>query len=424
MVIGIAAGIALGLLARWLAGGAGWVQWFTENVAATAGQIFLRLLFMLIVPLLFAALVVAIAGLDLRGLVRLGGRTLGYTLILSAAAVVIGMALVNLVRPGEGFPAAPTVSAAVPPPAAPAVEGEGGFVGFLVRLVPDNPVKAAAAGDLIGLIVFSLLFGVGLAATRTAGADRLRELVQGLYDVTMTCIDWVLRLAPVGVGALLFVMAMRVGAELLAQLAAYVGVVLAGMLLHMFVVYPLVLRLLAGKSARWFFRGARLAIATAFSTSSSSATLPTSLRVAEEELALPPAVSRFVLTVGATLNQNGTALFEGITILFLAQLYDVPLSLGQQALVMVISLLAGVGTAGIPAGSLPMMALVLAIFDIPTEGVAIILGVDRFLDMCRTTLNVTGDLVLAVCISGRGSGHTDGERPPPDLPNQGGGGGV
>jgi dicarboxylate/amino acid:cation (Na+ or H+) symporter, DAACS family len=179
--------------------------------------------------------------------------------------------------------------------------------------------------------------------------------------------------------------------------------------LHMFVVYSLLLRFLAGWSPLRFFRGAKLAIATAFSTASSSATLPTALKVAEEDLRLPPGVSRFVLTVGATMNQNGTALFEGVTVLFLAQLYGVQLGLGQQALVMVICVLAGVGTAGVPAGSLPVIAMILGLFGIPPEGLALIIGVDRLLDMSRTTLNVTGDLVAAVVLSSR-------EPAPPEPP--------
>jgi dicarboxylate/amino acid:cation (Na+ or H+) symporter, DAACS family len=251
------------------------------------------------------------------------------------------------------------------------------------------------------VIVFALVFGVALALTRTDAAGRLREVVQGLYDVMMTCIDGVLRLAPFGVGALLFVMAARLGTDLLRPLGAYVGVVLLGLALHMFVVYSLLLWALGRRSPRWFFRGARLAIATAFSTASSSATLPTALKVADEELRLPTPVSRFVLTVGATMNQNGTALFEGVTVLFLAQLYGVHLTLSQQALVMLISVLAGIGTAGVPAGSLPVVAMILAMFRIPPEGLGLILGVDRLLDMARTTLNVTGDLVAAVVLSPR-----------------------
>jgi DAACS family dicarboxylate/amino acid:cation (Na+ or H+) symporter len=404
MIIGILVGAVLGLIANWLGGTSHpAIAFITANIATPLGQIFLRLLFMLVIPLLFSALVVGIAGIELRDLGRLGARTLLYTVVVSLIAVVIGMVLVNLLRPGEGAGAEALRAMAqggrtIPP--APAPPDQSG-VGVIVAMVPDNVVKAAATGDMIGVIVFALVFGVALALTRSEAAGRLREMIQGLYDVMMVCIDGVLRLAPYGVGALLFVMAARLGTDLLRPLGAYVGVVLLGLALHMFVVYSLLLRVLGGRSPRWFLRGARLAIVTAFSTASSSATLPTALKVADEELKLPTPVSRFVLTVGATMNQNGTALFEGVTVLFLAQLYGVHLTLGQQALVMLISVLAGIGTAGVPAGSLPVVAMILAMFRIPPEGLGLILGVDRLLDMSRTTLNVTGDLVAAVVLSPR-----------------------
>jgi len=403
MLIGILVGIGAGLMAKMFAGGAPWLEWVVTNLANPVGQIFIRLLFMLVVPLIFSALIVGIAGIELRELGRLGGRTLAYTVLVSLVAVVIGLVLVNVLRPGDVAGADTLRALAIKDRAAATALASSGSMGvsFFVALVPDNPVKAAAAGDMIGVIVFSLVMGVALAITRTEAAVRLREMIQGLYDVMMTCIEGVLRLAPVGVGALLFSMGVRLGTELLAQLAAYVGVVLLGLLIHMVVVYSLLLKVLAGRSPIWFFKGARMAIVTAFSTASSSATLPTNLKVADEELRLPRSVSRFVLTVGATANQNGTALFEGVTVLFLAQLYGVPLDLPQQGLVMFICVLAGVGTAGVPAGSLPVVGMILAMFNIPPEGLGLILGVDRLLDMSRTTVNVTGDLVAAVVLSGR-----------------------
>jgi DAACS family dicarboxylate/amino acid:cation (Na+ or H+) symporter len=274
---------------------------------------------------------------------------------------------------------------------------------FVVGLVPDNPVKAAATGDLIGLIVFSLLFGIALALTDTEPSRRLRETIQGLYDVTMKLIEGVLKLAPVGVGALLFVMTARLGVAVVRPVAAYVVVVVLGLALHTLVVYSLSVRFLGGMSPRAFFAGSRLAMVTAFSTASSAATLPTALRVAEENLRLPRHVARFVLTAGSAMNQNGSALFEGVTVLFLAQVYGVELSLGQQAIAVGIAVLAGIGTAGIPTGSLPFIAMILGIVGVPIEGIGLILGVDRFLDMCRTTVNVTGDLAAAVFVS-RGEG--------------------
>jgi DAACS family dicarboxylate/amino acid:cation (Na+ or H+) symporter len=401
MLLGLGIGAGSGLALNAVAGGAPWLEWITSNVAAPVGQVFLRLLFMLVVPLLFSALVSGIAELDLRELGRIGVRTLAFTVGVTTVAVVIGLVLVNLLQPGAGAPealrAASRDAQASAAPVAPITSGKD----LLVAMVPDNPVKAAAAGDMAGVIVFSLVFGVALALSRGPGAPRLREVMQGLYEVMMTAIGGVLRVAPVGVGALLFVMTVRLGTGPLRQLAAYVGVAVLGLGLHLVVVYSLILKVAGRTSPLRFFRDARLAMITAFSTSSSSATLPTALKVAEENLRLSPSVSRFVLTVGATANQNGTALFEGVTVLFLAQLYGVELGLGQQVLIMGVTILSGVGAAGVPGSALPVIAMILAMVGIPLEGMALILGVDRVLDMCRTTVNVTGDLVAAVCLSPR-----------------------
>ena len=191
----------------------------------------------------------------------------------------------------------------------------------------------------------------------------------------------------------------RLGWGVLMQLGSFVGVVLLGLALQQFVVYPIAVRWLGGMSPTRFFRDIRPAMLTAFSTSSSNATLPTALLVAEERLRLPPQVSRFVLTIGSTANQNGTALFEGVTVLFLAQFYGVRLTIAQQVSVAFVCILGGIGTAGVPAGSIPVVAMILASVGVPAEGVGLVLGVDRLLDMCRTTLNVTGDLAAAVVVS-------------------------
>lgn len=408
MLIGIAAGGLLGLLGQAFAGDTPFLRAIIEYVTQPLGQIFLRLLIMLVVPLLFSALVMGVCELDLRHLGRLGARTLGYTVVVSFIAVAIGVTLVNLLQPGVGLEevrelarTSSAIQPASPPP-------DTTPMALLVAIVPDNPVKAAASGDMIGVIAFSLLFGIALATTRTEPALRLRDVIQGLYDVLMRFIDGVLRLAPIGVGALLFTMTARLGLDLLRPLAAYVGVVLLGLSLHMFVVYSLSVRILGRRSPVRFFRDVRLAMATAFSTASSSATLPTALKVADENLRLPRHVSRFVLTAGSTMNQNGTALFEGVTVLFLAQLYGIELGVAQQAGVVLICVLAGIGTAGVPAGSIPVIAMILGLYRIPAEGLGLILGVDRFLDMCRTTLNVTGDLAAAVYVA---RGETESSEP-------------
>jgi DAACS family dicarboxylate/amino acid:cation (Na+ or H+) symporter len=272
-------------------------------------------------------------------------------------------------------------------------------VSLLVQMVPDNVVKAMAGGDMLAVMFFSLCFGIGLTVTRTPSAERLREVLTGVYEVTMWLIGFVIRLAPIGVAALLFTLTARLGGAILRELGAYVAVVLAGLLIHQVVVYSLSVRLLGGMSPRQFFSRIRLAMLTAFSTASSNATLPTSIAVAENELHLPPHIARFVLTIGSTANQNGTALFEGVTVLFLAQFYGVALDFGQQLLVVFVCILGGIGTAGVPAGSIPVVILILGLVGVPAEGIGMILGVDRLLDMCRTTLNVTGDLAAAVVVA-------------------------
>lgn len=405
MLLGLLLGTALGITGHLAMPSSPLLDGLLRYVAQPAGQIFLRLLFMLVIPLIVSGLALGVAGLgDLRSLGRVGLKTLAYTVVVSAIAVAIGVAAVNLLRPGEGL--SPDLRARLLAGAAERASGLStsvtapkGGLDLLVQIVPDNPIRAAAGGDMLAVMFFALMLGVGLSVTRTEGARRLEEMLQGLYDVTMKLIDMVIRLAPYGVAALMFSLTARFGYEVLGQLARYVGVVVLALAIHQFVVYPLSVQFLGGMSPRRFFRDVQEAMVTAFSTASSNATLPTSLRVAEEKLNLPPEVSRFVLTIGSTANQNGTALFEGVTVLFLAQLYGVPLALGQQLLVVMICVLGGIGTAGVPAGSLPVVALILGMVGVPTEGIGLILGVDRFLDMCRTTLNVTGDLAAAVVVS-------------------------
>jgi DAACS family dicarboxylate/amino acid:cation (Na+ or H+) symporter len=411
MLIGFAVGIGAGLVVHLLAPDAPWVQVLTTYVTQPIGQLFLNLLFMLVIPLLFSALVTGVAELgDIRSLGRVGWRMLVYTIVVSSIAVLIGLVLVNVFRPGDGVDPvlAQKLLADGSARAHEIVSGNastGSGMSLLVQIVPKNVVSAAANNDLLAVMFFALMVGIGLVLTRTEAADRFKGAVQGLFDLSMTLIHLVIRAAPYAVACLVFNLAALFGWDLLVKLAGYVGVVLLALAIHFFVVYSLVLKFAGGWSPIAFFRGAQEAIVMAFSTASSNATLPTALKVAEENLELPPRVSRFVLTVGATANQNGTALFEGVTVLFLAQFFGVDLSWGQQFLVMFVCILGGIGTAGVPAGSLPVVAMILGMVGVPPEGIGLILGVDRFLDMCRTALNVTGDLVGAVVVS-RGEGDT------------------
>ena len=413
MLVGLSTGTVLGVTAHVLFRDHPALEWVVTYITDPVGKIFLRLLFMLVIPLILSALSLGVAGLgDVRKLGRIGAKTLVYTVAVSTSAVVLGVVLVNLVRPGDGLsPELKERLAArtAPVSAATAVNNATG-VDFLVQLVPNNIVAAMAGGDMLAVMLFSLFLGIGLTVTRTEAARRFEEGLQGLYDVVMRLLELVIRVAPLGVACLLFTLTARLGYDILRQLGSYVFVVLLALSIQQFVIYPLSVAWLGGMSPRVFFRGIREAMITAFSTASSNATLPTSLRVAEHELGLPPHVSRFVLTIGSTANQNGTALFEGVTVLFLAQFYGVELTVAQQLSVVFICILGGIGTAGVPAGSIPVVAMILGMIHVPVEGIGIILGVDRFLDMCRTTLNVTGDLAAAVVVS-RGEAMDGGASP-------------
>ncbi|UCF40324.1 MAG: dicarboxylate/amino acid:cation symporter [Gemmatimonadota bacterium] len=404
ILLGLATGAVAGVAANALAPGAQWVRLVADYVAGPVGQVFLRLLLMTVIPLVFASLTLGVAGIgDLRRLGRVGGRTLAYFVLSSVLATVLGLALVNAVQPGAGIGSA-TREALLEGYRAQAegmrVGGTRGLgIDTFVHIVPINPLRAAVEMDLLGVICFSLLFGAALALLPEERARPLVRGIEALADVVLKLIDFAMRLAPYGVFGLVFVLTSRFGWHLLEQLGVYVGVVVAGLLLHGLVTLSLLVRFLGGRDPLWFWRRARASLLTAFSTSSSNATLPTNIAVAERELGVPPPVAGFVLPLGATLNMNGTALYEGVTVLFLAQAFGVDLSLAQQVVVVALSVVTAIGAAGVPGGSLPLLMGVLAAVGVPPEGIAIILGVDRLLDMCRTTLNVAGDLSAAVYVA-------------------------
>lgn len=406
MLIGFLVGLVAGLIVNQTQPGAEWVVSLTDYVTGPIGNIFLRLLFMLVIPLLFSALVIGIAEMgDVRSLARIGIKTLVFTVLLSSVAVILALTLTNLFMPGQGVdPAQAQAMLATGSERASAIVSQTGEqpqgMAALLEIIPVNALGAAADNTkVLSFMFFALVFGIGLLLVDTPGARRLEEVIQGLFDVMMRLIGIVIRLAPIAVACFMFNLAALFGWDLLVRLGAYAGVVLLALGLHMFVVYPLALILFARLSPVAFFRNIQEALVVAFSTSSSNATLPTALRVAENNLGLPARVSRFVLTIGATANQNGTAIFEGVTVLFLAQFFSVDLTLFQQAMVLLVCILGGIGTAGVPSGSLPVVALILGMVGVPPEGIGLVLGVDRFLDMCRTTLNVAGDLTIATIVS-------------------------
>jgi DAACS family dicarboxylate/amino acid:cation (Na+ or H+) symporter len=387
-----------------------WLVSLNTHVLQPIGQIFLRLIFMIVVPMVFSALVLGVCELGRRhGLGRVAGKTLLFTLMMSSLSVLIGLTLVNTLRPGRGFEI-DTALVSEQSTAVRAIESAAAsskpLSQIIVDLVPRNPIDSAAKaldGEMLPFMVFSLMFGFGLSliTRRSEGSGALVAMLEQVFAVCMNIVDVAMRLAPVAVFAIIFNTAFRFGYGVFGALFFYVVTVVVGLLIQQFVVYSVLLRTVAGRSPVQFFTACREVYLYAFSTASSNATLPLALDTADEKLRLPPNIARFVLTVGSTANQNGTALFEGITILFLAQVYDVDLTTIQQLQVMVMSIVAGIGTAGVPGGSLPLIMIVVQSVGIPVEGMGLILGVDRFLDMCRTTVNVSGDLVIAALVSGR-----------------------
>lgn len=404
IVIGLVLGAVAGLASYSWAHDAAWVTWVRDNLAQPVGQIFLRLLIMTVVPLVFCSLTVGVAGLgDVRRIGRVGGRAIGYFLVSTALSATLGLILVNIVRPGEGLDA--VVREQLMTTYRTQAEGIQASmslkpgVDMLVNIVPRNPVKAAADLDMLGIIFFSVMMGVALTLIPEEKAKPVQRLLEAGGDAIVKIIDIAMQLAPYGVFGLIFVVTSRFGWDLLGALGKYVAVVLVGLLLHGAVTLSAMVRFLGGLNPVTFFSRIRASMITAFSTSSSNATLPTNLAVAEEELGISPRIAGFVLPIGSTMCMNGTALYEGVTVLFLAQVFGVPLSLGTQIFVIVLSVITAVGAAGVPGGSLPLLMVVLGTVGVPPEAIAVILGVDRILDMSRTTLNVIGDMSATVYVA-------------------------
>jgi DAACS family dicarboxylate/amino acid:cation (Na+ or H+) symporter len=423
ILIGLAVGVVAGVAVNYKFGGDHpRVVWVVDNITQPIGQLFLRLLLMIVVPLVFSSLVVGVAGIgDIRKLGRVGLKSFAYCLVISAISVVIGLTLANTIRPGTridettkaalqqryGTDASQQVEAAkkagtVPSPLMQVVE----------TIVPSNPIAAVAGvpanpsaatsggtPNMLHLMFFALIIGIAITLIPVSVTAPLLRGLEALYEITAKIIEIIMKFAPYAVACLLFNNTARFGLDLLQALGWFVVTVLLGLSLHMFGVYSLSIYFLSRISPIDFFRRIKTVILTAFSTSSSNATLPTALRISEENLGVPQEINSFVLTVGATANQNGTALYEGVTVLFLAQLAGIDLSLGQQLMVVYLAILGGIGTAGVPSGSIPFIIGVLVTIGVNPALIAIILGVDRILDMCRTTLNVVGDITAATYVA-------------------------
>ena len=412
ILLGLLVGVIVGLMVNAILGGENpRVVWVIRNITEPIGQLFLRLLLMTVIPLVFSSLVVGVAGIgDIRKLGRIGVKSFGYCVVISAISVMIGIGMVNLIRPGKRVD--PATAAALEKrygsDASKRVQdmqktgsGDSVFMTVVKTLIPSNPVAAVASDppNMLHLMAFSVILGLAITLISPKVAAPLMGTFDGLFHASTKIIDLIMKTAPFAVACLLFNNIARFGFDLLQALAWYFVTVLLGLAIHMFIVYSISVSTLSRIPPLEFFRRVKTVILTAFSTSSSNATLPTALRVGEANLGIPREINSFVLTIGATANQNGTALYEGVTVLFLAQLSGIDLSLGAQVMVAYLCILGGIGTAGVPSGSIPFIIVVLTQIGINPSLIAIVLGVDRILDMCRTTLNVVGDLTAATYVA-------------------------
>ncbi len=420
ILIGLLVGIVAGVAANQIWGGSHpGVAWTISNITQPIGTLFLNLLLMIVVPLVFSSLVVGVAGIgDIRKLGRIGLKSFAYCLIISAISVVIGLGLANTIRPGERLD--PEVKAqleqkyssdaasrtAAQKKADEASKSDSPLMQAVKTIVPKSVFNSIAGENpnMLHIMFFALIIGVAITLLPGTVSAPWVSLMESLFAITSKIIDIIMKFAPYAVACLIFSNIAVFGLELLRSLGWFVATVLLGLGLHFFGVYSLSVWFLSRINPIEFFKRVRTVIVTAFSTSSSNATLPTALRVSHENLGVPKEINSFVLTVGATANQNGTALYEGVTVLFIAQLAGVPLTLSVQLMVVYMAILGGIGTAGVPSGSIPFIIGILAMIGIDPALIAIILGVDRILDMCRTTLNVVGDITAATFVA-RSEGH-------------------
>ncbi|ERI54079.1 sodium:dicarboxylate symporter [Pseudomonas sp. EGD-AK9] len=379
ILVGLALGVAVGMLSK---SGA--------QALAPIGALFLNAIKMLIVPLVFVSLVAGITAMsDSAKLGRISVKTIAIYLITTAFAVSIGLAFGALFSPGEGMHM--VASGSEEAKQAPSL------VQILVGLVPTNPVTAFAEGNILQIIVFAIALGVSMNLIGDKAAPAVK-LFDSLAEVFYKLTDLVMRLAPIGVFALIAGVVAAHGIEVLLPLASVIGVIYLASIAHMLLVYGGLIGGLARLSPLRFFQGIAPALAVAFSTSSSAGTLPVSIECARKNLGVSQGVAGFVLPVGATINMDGTAIYQGVLALFIAQAFGVDLNAGQYLMIILTATLASIGTAGVPGAGLIMLGLVLTSVGLPLEGVALIAGIDRILDMARTTVNVAGDLMTTTLV--------------------------
>jgi Na+/H+-dicarboxylate symporter len=390
-------GISLGALLQWLAlpqdhlFNAVVLNGFIDG----GGRIFIALLKMLVVPLVFVSLVCGAASLGDTGSVgRLGGKTIGLYLVTTAVAVSLAMLIALTTDPGLGGESASGMASAstYEPKTAPSVKDT------FVNVVPSNPIAAMADGKMLQVILFALLFGLALSKAGASG-EKLRGFFSDLNDVMMRLISMIIALTPIGVFCLMTQLGATLGLAEIAKVAMYFATIVIALLVHASLVYPLLLKTLTGLNPLVFLRKMREALLVAFSTSSSGATLPVTLRTVEHKLGVQNNVASFAVPLGATINMDGTAIMQGVATVFIAQFYGIDLGLSALLTVVLTATLASIGTAAVPGVGLITLTLVLDQVGLPVEGIALIIGVDRLLDMLRTAVNVTGDATVATIVA-------------------------
>ncbi|MCL2914352.1 dicarboxylate/amino acid:cation symporter [Shewanella corallii] len=392
ILIGMGAGILLGLILRNLFPGNEFVQdYITEGVLHIVGTIFIASLKMLVVPLVFVSLVCGTCSLsEPSKLGRLGGKTLAFYLFTTAIALTVAILTAVAIHPGSASLASQSMEYVA--------KEAPSLANVLINIVPSNPVKAMTEGNMLQIILFAVIFGFAIAHIGERG-KRVAALFEDLNEVIMRVVTLVMQLAPYGVFALMGKLALSLGTETFGSVVKYFFVVLGVLLLHGFVVYPVLLKLFSGLSPFTFIRKMRDVQLFAFSTASSNATLPVTIETAEHRLGADNKVASFTLPLGATINMDGTAIMQGVATVFIAQVYGIGLSITDYVTVVVTATLASIGTAGVPGVGLIMLAMVLNQVGLPVEGIALIIGVDRLLDMVRTAVNVTGDTVATLVIA-------------------------
>jgi len=411
ILIGLVAGIVLGIIANILGARNPGFNKFVNDflikyITGPLGRIFLNLLFMTVVPLVFSTLTVGVTNLgDLRRLGRIGMKTFVFFMMLTSLSTVLGMSSVSIFKPGKGFDQATQTRLLE------TYRGEmmqkttsfnerGGFgIDTFINIVPRNPLSSMVNMEMLSVIFFALMLGAALTMVKSDKTRYVTGSLEVLSEALIKIVGMAMNLAPIAVPALIFNVVARFGIDLLQKLLLFVVLTFAGYIIFLFIVYPILLYFVCRVKPLEFLRRIIPIMVTAFSTSSSNATLPTTIKESEEKLGIPKDIAGFVLPLGATMNMNGTALYEGVTVLFLSQVFGIPLGIGQMLIVVILSVLMAVGTAGVPGASIPMLMMVLSAVGIPPEGIAIILGMDRILDMGRTVLNVTGDVVTATFVT-------------------------